>query len=177
MEELVAKRYIKAIESVTDVEAFENVADIFASLADSFSDSKVKNVIESPYISKKEKTELLLASVESAKSKEVNNLIALLVEKNRINVIPAIASEMKKILAKTKKRYSGTIYSDNEIDTATIQSIAAGLSKRVDATVALNFVKTDFNGIKVDVEDLGLEINFSKERLNAQLIDHILKAI
>jgi len=177
MEELVAKRYIKAIEELTDLDSFENIANIFESLTDSFSDSKVKNVIESPYVNRKDKAELLLSCVKAADSKEVNNLILLLVEKDRINVIPAIAKEMKKIIAKTKKTYSGTIYSNNDIDATTIQSITAGLSKRVDATIELNFVKTDFNGIKVDVEDLGLEINFSKDRLNSQLINHILKAI
>lgn len=177
MEELIAKRYINAIESLTDLEAFENIADIFAGLAKSLSDSRVKNVIESPYVNKKEKRSLLLDSIKSADSKEVNNLISLLVEKNRINVIPAIADEMKKIIAKEKKTYSGTIYSNSDIDASTIQSISGGLSKRVDANIELNFVKTDFSGIKVDVVDLGLEINFSKDRLNSQLINHILKAI
>lgn len=177
MEELVAKRYIKAIESLTDLEAFENIAYIFEGLAESLSDSKVKSVIESPYVDRKEKRSLLLDCVKSANSKEVNNLISLLVEKDRINVIPAIAHEMKKIIADDKKTYSGTIYSNSDIDASTIQSISGGLSKRVDANIELNFVKTDFNGIKVDVEDLGLEINLSKDRLNSQLINHILKAI
>ena len=177
MEELVAKRYIKAIESLTDLESFENIANIFESLSNSFSDSKVKNVMESPYVSKKDKASLLLDCVKTANSKEVNNLISLLVEKNRVNVIPAIAIEMKKIIAKTKKAYTGTIYSNNDIDAATMQGISDGLSKRVDAAIELNFVKTDFNGIKVDIEDLGLEINLSKDRINSQLIDYILKAI
>lgn len=177
MEELVAKRYIKAIEDLTDLETFENIADIFGVLSGSFSNATVKSVLESPYVSKKEKESLLLDSVKSVNSKEINNLISLLVEKNRINIIPAIATEMKKIIAKAKKEYRGTIYSNGDIDASTIQSISSGLSKRVDANIELNFVKTDFNGIKVDVEDLGLEINLSKDRLNSQLINHILKAI
>jgi len=177
MEELVAKRYIKAIESLTDLEAFENIQTIFEGLTSAMSDSKVKSVIESPYVDKKEIKSLLLDCVKSANSKEVNNLITLLVEKNRTSVIPAIASEMKKIIAKEKKIFSGTIYSNNDIDASTIQSISGGLSKRVDAKIELNFVKTDFNGIKVDVEDLGLEINLSKDRLHSQLVNHILKAI
>ena len=177
MEELVAKRYIKAIESLTDLESFENIAAIFESLSNSFSDDNFQSIVTSPYVKKVDKETLLLESVKSADSKIVNNLLLLLIEKNRLNVIPAIASEMKKIIAKTKKTYSGTIYSNGDIDTSTIQSISNGLSKRVDATVELNFVKTDFNGIKVDVEDLGLEINLSKDRLNNQLINHILKAI
>ena len=177
MEELVAKRYIKAIQSVTDLEVFENIATIFEALSNSFSDEKFQNIMSSPSISSKDKETLLLEGVKAADSSIVNNLILLLVEKKRINVIPAIAIEMKKIIANAKKTYSGTIYSNSNIDAGTIQSVTTGLSKRVGATIELNFVKTDFNGIKVDVEDLGLEINFSKDRLNSQLINHILKAI
>ena len=33
------------------------------------------------------------------------------------------------------------------------------------------------NGIKVDVADLGVEINFSKSRINSQIVEHIVKAI
>jgi F-type H+-transporting ATPase subunit delta len=38
-------------------------------------------------------------------------------------------------------------------------------------------VKNDFNGIKVAVEGLGIEINFSKDRIDSQIIEHIIKAI
>ena len=35
----------------------------------------------------------------------------------------------------------------------------------------------DYDGIKVDIDGLGVEISFSKDRLKSQLIDHILKAV
>jgi hypothetical protein len=37
--------------------------------------------------------------------------------------------------------------------------------------------KNSNNKIKVDIEGLGVEISFSKERLKAQMIEHILKAV
>jgi len=37
--------------------------------------------------------------------------------------------------------------------------------------------KYDFDGIKVDVDGLGVEISFSRSRISDQIVDHILKAI
>ena len=58
-----------------------------------------------------------------------------------------------------------------------MQELSSGLSKKFDSTISLSYVKTDFDGIKVDVVDLGIEIDFSKTRINSQIIEHIVKAI
>ena len=176
MEELIAKRYIKAVSS-SDVASIQNMADLFATLAKSFSDEKFINIIDNPNVSQSDKLEILLGAVSSAKSSQIDNLIKLLVENKRINVIPAIAQELKKEVAVLTKTYEGTVYSDTEIDTKTIQELGNGLSKKYGSTISLEFVKDNFNGIKVDVEDLGIEINFSKTRINDQIIEHIVKAI
>jgi F-type H+-transporting ATPase subunit delta len=177
MEELIAKRYIDALNSMVETSSFESYAKVFETLALEFKNEKFTAFINNPYIAKKEKETLLLDSVKSVESKEINNLISLLVEKNRIAVIPAIAEGMRKMMARSNKTYTGTVYSNSDINEESMKSISNGLSKKVDANVSLTFVKNDFAGIKVDVEDLGIEINFSKDRINSQLIEHILKAI
>ena len=177
MEELIAKRYIKAMLDGSDVKTMEKIATVFSTLADSFKDQKFVNVIGNPSVSISDKSAILLDSVKSVKSEEVNNFIKLLVENKRINIIPAIAQEMRKNLARTTKNYAGTIYSDQKIDKKIITQLSSGLSKKFDATITLAFVKNDYNGIKVDVEDLGIEIDFSQTRINNQMIEHIIKAI
>ena len=177
MEELVAKRYIKALRNNSDVEVLKNITTIFSVLAESFKNDKFIQIINNPNVAKKQKSEILLDAVKSADSKEVNNLIKLLIENNRINIIPAIANEMKKDLAASTKTYTGIVYSDSDIDAKVIQDLSDGLGRKFDSSISLDFVKNDFNGIKVDVEDLGIEINFSKTRINSQIIEHIVKAI
>ena len=177
MEELIAKRYIKAIKDGSNVTSIEGMTSIFSTLAESFKNDKFVNIIENPNIDSKYKSEILLEAVKSADSKEVNNLIKLLVENGRIAIIPAIAEEMRKDVARSSKTYEGVIYSDSDIDAKVITDLSSGLSKKFDATITLIFIKSDFNGIKVDVEDLGIEINFSKSRINNQMIEHIIKAI
>jgi F-type H+-transporting ATPase subunit delta len=177
MEELIAKRYIKAVNDGADIASIQNMSDIFSTLAESFKDEKFLQIIESSNVTMSDKSDILLDAVKSANSSKVNNLIKLLVEKRRISIIPAIAKELKKDLAASTKTYSGIIYSDSEIDAKVMKELSDGLSKKFDSTISLDFVKNDFNGIRVDVNDLGVEINFSKDRINSQMIEHIVKAI
>jgi len=177
MEELIAKKYIKAIRNSSDATAMKSIAEVFSILAQSFKNDKFVSIMNNPNVSSDEKSSILLDSVKSVKSEAINNLIKLLVEKKRISVIPALAEEFRKDLAHESKNYTGLVYSDSEIDSKVIQDLSAGLSKKFNSTIVLDFVKTDFNGIKVDVEDLGIEIDFSKSRINSQMIEHIIKAI
>ncbi len=177
MEELIAKRYIKALADGNNLASIQNMADVFSVLAESFKDEKFVQIIDSPNVSTNDKAEILLDAVKSAKSSQINNLIKLLVENKRINVIPAIAQELKKDVASSTKTYEGIIYSDTEIDAKVMKELSDGLSKKFDASITLSYVKDNFDGIKVDVEDLGVEINFSKTRINSQIIQHIIKAI
>jgi len=177
MEELIAKRYIKAMNSGADVASIQNMTSIFSTLAESFKDAKFLQIINNPNVSSNDKAEILLEAVASADSSQVNNLIKLLVENKRINIIPAIAQELRKDLASSTKTYEGIVYSDSEIDANTMKELGSGLSKKFDSTITLRYVQDNFDGIKVDVEDLGVEINFSKTRINSQIIEHIVKAI
>ena len=177
MEELIAKRYIKALKVGSDAASMENTLLVFSALAESFKNERFIQIVDNPSVSLKDKSEILLEAVKSAKSEKINNFIKLLVEKKRINIIPAIAEELRKDVAGSTKTYSGVIYSDSDIDAKVIQELSDGLGKKFDASMSLSFVKNNFDGIKVDVEDLGVEINFSKTRINKQIIEHIIKAI
>ena len=177
MEELIAKRYVKALKSIMDQDALSNSADIFSALSTQFGNTKFVEIMDNPDVEKSVKEAILLSSIVSAKSSEINNLIKLLVEKKRIDIIPAIANELRLEIARMTKSYQGKVFSDSDIDASALEGLSTGLGKKVDAMVVLEFIKSDFDGIKVEVEDLGIEINFSKNRLNTQLIEHILKAI
>ena len=177
MSELIAKRYIKALKYDIDNKSLQTMSDIFSEIALSFKDDKFKNIMENPAVSTDDKTNIILDAVKSAKSERVNNFVKLLGENNRLNIIPSIAVQMKKDIAVTTKIYTGTVYSNNDIDSKIIENLSIGLGKKFDSKITLDFVKNEFDGIKVDVEDLGVEINFSKTRINNQIIEHIVKAI
>ena len=177
MEELIAKKYIKALKSNSDIASIENISIIFSTLAESFKNDKFVSIVANPNVSAKDKSEILLEAVKSAKSDKINNLIKLLVENKRINIIPAMAKELEKDIAKSTKTYNGLISSDSDISDSVLKELSTGLGRKFDSTISLTFIKNDFNGIKVEVEGLGIEIDFSKDRINSQIIEHIIKAI
>jgi len=177
MEELIAKRYIKALSKGSDLASMQNITAVFTVLAESFKNDRFVNIIANPSIKAEEKSNILLDAVKNANSSKINNFIKLLVENRRINIIPAIAQELKNDLAVTTKMYEGVVYSDTDIDLKVLEELSIGLSKKYDVTVTLAFIKNDFNGIKVEVDGLGIEINFSKDRIDSQIIEHIIKAI
>jgi F-type H+-transporting ATPase subunit delta len=177
MSELVAKRYIKALKNEMDNDSLVTLCEIFSELASFFKDEKFKNVISNPSISSSDKTNIILDAVKSAGSDKVNNFIKLLGENKRLEVIPSLAEALKKDIAMSTKTYHGVVYSDSDIDSSVIKNLGDGLGKKYDSKITLDFVKSDFDGVKVDVEDLGIEINFSKSRINDQIIEHIVKAI
>ena len=177
MEELIAKKYIKALSASSDLASMQNISEVFSALAASFSDDKFVSILINPHVGSKDKSDILLAAVKPASSDVINNLIKLLVENKRINIIPAIAKELKKDMANATKTYQGVIYSNSDIENSVITDLSKGLSKKFDSTISLAFIKNDFNGLKVEVEGLGIEINFSKDRIDSQIIEHIIKAI
>ena len=177
MSELIAKRYVKALKYDIDDKSLNIISDIFSEITLSFDNDKFKNIMDNPAVNADDKTNIILDSVKSAKSEKLNNFIKLLGENNRLNIIPSLAKYMKKDIAVTTKVYTGTVYSNNDIDSKIIKNLCTGLGKKFDSKITLDFVKNEFDGIKVDVEDLGVEINFSKTRINNQIIEHIVKAI
>ncbi len=177
MEELIAKRYIKALKSQSDTTSLESYSKVFSVLADAFKDDKFVSVVTSPEVSSEQKSAILLDALRSTESKTLNNFIKLLVENKRVQIIPAISKELKKDIALSTKTFTGKIYSDAQIEESVIASLGDGLSKKFNSTITLEFIQSDFNGIKVEVEGLGIEINFSKDRIDNQIIQHIVKAI
>ena len=177
MEEIVALRYVEALKSQLESESFANTVELFKALSSSFDNPKFAEVLTSPLVSNSDKESILLDAVKSASSDEINNFMKLLVLKNRTGLIPAISNVLSAEYAKQLNEFEGKVYSSDDMSDSVIENLANKISSKVDSKINLTFVKSNFNGIKVDVEDLGLEINFSRERINNQLIDHILKAI
>jgi F-type H+-transporting ATPase subunit delta len=177
MAALVAKRYVKALLDGENAKDMAGISAVFDALAAQFENDSFVDFISAPDVNASVKEEILLAAVEKAKSDKINNFIKLLAEKNRFELIPEIANQISKEIAVVNNAYTGKIYSDTDMDAKTVKELSSGLGKKVDAEITLEFVKTNFDGIKVEVEDLGVELNFSKERINSTLINHILKAI
>lgn len=175
--ELIAKRYVQSLAEILDTASLQNASELFEVLSSAFEEKKFQHIMQTTDVAASAKTALVLDMVKSANSTEINNLIKLLGENGRLSLIPALSQELKKTIAEKTRVFSGRVYSDSALDQSTIDTLARDLGKKTGSTISLQFVPSDFDGVRVEVDTLNVEINFSKNRLNAQLIEHILKAI
>ena len=107
----------------------------------------------------------------------MKNFINLLAEKRRFDILPFVAKDLKAEIAKMNNNFVGIVYTNEELSSEFVSSIEQQFSKKFDVKLSLSQNVGDYDGIKVDIDGLGVEISFSKDRLKSQLIDHILKAV
>jgi len=176
MNDLVAKKYVKALVDGRNVESIADISDNLNTISSAFTDEKFNSIISSPEVSDSKKVELVISLVKDA-DKTLTNFVKLLGEKRRLEILPFIASELNVQIAKMNNTYVGVVYTNEELSKDYVSSIEKQFSKKFDVKLSLSQNVCDFDGIKVDIDGLGVEISFSKERLKTQMIDHILQAV
>jgi F-type H+-transporting ATPase subunit delta len=175
MEELIAKRYVKALVSISK-ESIEEYSNILGEIALAFQIPKFRNIIESPEVSKADKTDIVISSMKKTDDK-IKNFIKLLGENSRLDLIEAIAKELQYQLALKKNEFQGKIISSKKLSQGQVSKLESSFSEKLKCNIVLSQENSNYDGVKVEIDDLGIEIGFSKERLQAQIIEHILKAI
>jgi len=177
MEELIAKRYVQALLSVSRSNEKANLAEVLHNLALSYNDPKILQMIESPIISIELKVETILESLGKGAGKKLVNFIKILGENKRLALIPAISTILNAEMQKELNEYEGVVKSRENLDEEAITELESTLKRYTGATIKLNQEASEVDGLRVSVEDLGIEVNFSKERVKEQLIDFIKKSL
>jgi len=173
---LIAKRYVKALIDGKDVDTISSIAEELKLISSAYSDEKFLNIISSIDIESSKKTDLIISFVENC-SNTVKNLIVLLGSNRRLNIIPAISLELNKQVSKLKNSYEGIVYSKEKLPDTYVNEMQTSFAKKFNVDLTLKNEVSSYDGIKVDIDGLGIEIGFSQERLKSQMIDHILKAV
>lgn len=172
----IAKKYVNALMSgCTESELTESYG-LLVQLAEAFKIEKFNNIVLSPDVSSKAKEELVLSLVET-KNVKFQNFIKLLNSNDRLELIPVVAKELKYQLSLKNNTFEGSVSTNFKMSQSQIAMLEENFSKKFNAKIKLNANVNSYPGIKVELDDLGVEVSFSVERLKAQMTEHILKAI
>ena len=177
MEQLIAKRYVKALMEALPAKEVQKAADTLAAVAEAFGDPKFAEIMASPEVKKEKREELVVSLLGEKTDKRLVNFVKTLGLHNRFGLIPEIALQLQKELQRRANRYEGVVESRKKLDDKLLKELEASLSKYADATIVLKQAQSERDGIRVTVEDLGLEASFSKDRVASDMIGHILKAL
>lgn len=176
MVELVAKRYVKALMSGKDIEAVTSIYNELKTISTAFSDEKFILIVSSTEVSLVDKINLILSFVDGC-SDTVKNLVKLLGDNKRLNIIPEIVKNLNNELSVLNNTYEGVVHTNKELSAEDMEKLNEQFAKKFEVSLKLTQNVCDYNGIKVDIDGLGVEVGFSKERLKSQMIEHILKAV
>ncbi len=174
MEELIAKRYAKALSSVSNNIA--SIVEVLNVLTEAIQTEEVKLALTSPLVADAKKTEMILSAVSDDDNTLVN-FIKVLGENKRLDLIPAIAKVLNADLQKELNQYEGVLKSSEKLGKEELSKLEKTLKRYTGSKIKLTQEKTDLDGLRVSVDDLGIEVNFSKQRVKEQLIDFIKKSL
>ncbi len=176
MKDLITKRYVRALFESLDKSALKTFLDFSTKLNLMFQIEKFKIILQSPNVSKEQKLELVLLAL-SRKNKKIQNFMKILSENDRLMFFPYIHEEFKRQVAWQENIHEGEVFSNWEVSKEQLAKLEEGFSKRFGAIVKLKANTSNYPGLKIAIDSLGVEASFSIERLKAQITEHILKAI
>lgn len=174
MEELIAKRYARALSSVS--KDLTGILELLNVLSEVVSSAEIKSTLTSPIISSENKTAMILSALGD-KDVTLVNFIKILGENGRLDLIPAITKVLNSDQQRVSNEYEGVLKSASSLDEAVLANLEETLKKYTGSTIKLTQEKSDLEGVRVSVDDLGIEVNFSKQRVKEQLIDFIKKSL
>jgi len=172
----VSKKYVKALVSLYDNDGLQELYTKLREVSLAYSSQKLKTILYSNDIANDKKVEFLLSLIDNPDEK-TQNLFKLLASYNRLELLPSICDELEYQVAKLTNVHSGTVFSNLDLSEDKVEEIAKKLSSKFNTNINLGVKRSDYNGIKVEVDTLGIEVAFSTDRLKDQLKTYILKSI
>jgi len=176
MIDLVAKRYVKALMSGRKTKDLTSVYKELKEISTAYNDEKFTVILSSTEVESSKKVELILSFVDKC-SKTTANLVNLLGSNKRLDIVPSIVDVLEAELSIINNSYSGVIYTNEELSKKDVDALNAQFSQKFSVDLKLTQNICDYDGVKVSIDGLGVEVGFAKNRLKSQMIDHILKAV
>ena len=176
MSEAVVKKYVKAVLSGVKPSEIQDLVSNLSQIAPAFQSEKFKSIISLPTLKSSEKADFIVSLVKDPSINFIN-FIKLLGANKRLELIPQILVEINKQQAALDNSYKGEVYGNFNFSADQMSALEDKFSKRFNASIKLDNQKSEYNGIKIELNDLGVEASFSVDRLKAQMSEHILKAI
>jgi F-type H+-transporting ATPase subunit delta len=175
MEALIAKRYAQALSSIA--QDLPSLLERLNVLSEVISKVEVTLALKSPIVSRHQKTEMIVSALGNNTDKTLINFVKVLGENSRLELIPAITKVLNSDQQRIANSYEGLVRSSTVLDEKAITDLENTLKIYTGASIKLRQEQTDLEGLRVSVDDLGIEVNFSKQRVKEQLIDFIKKSL
>ena len=177
MNNLIAKHYVKALTQSFNESELKEIQGILCILANVWNVAKFKDIMESPCISREKKVSFILQDVLEGKFfSGFENFLKVLVLHDRLNIFGELYDELSSQVASKNKEYLAYFMVNEKYEEAVLKEIESKFSKKLGVNLLVKQEIVEKPGVKLVVEDLGIEVSFSQDRFINDLKSYILKA-
>ena len=171
MDNLVAKRYAKAILAQKNADEFY---ELLSAVAPAFGQEKFRLILGSNELDKQKKLEFVRSLFDKPKANFVN-FLQILAQNSRLDLIPQILRELARQKALKEQIYQGVVFSQKLLDKKALAQLEKKLSDKFKVSIKLSNETSEAKGIKISLDELGYELGFSMDSLKAKMSEFILK--
>lgn len=134
----VARPYAEAaFDLARDTGALEAWADGVSMAAQVVADERVEQILRSPRVDAEAKAALIIDVCGDALDQKQQNLIRLLIERDRILALPEINRQFQSLREQHERTIEARLVSAQPVEEATLKRLEAALSKQLDRQVTL----------------------------------------
>lgn len=143
-----------------------------------FQNSDFNQVVISPIVKKDIKLNFLLETIKYKNVEElIIKFIIILSHNNRLNLLPDISKYFNNLLEHNKNMYIGTLSTNIEMKYEDISILENIIKKNTKLNISLSQSISDYVGFNIFIENLGLQIKFSKNKIRKDLVNFITKSV
>jgi len=177
MDELIAKRYAKALMELVPSKELADQIKVLRQIKQTAERPEIAELIASPLIGNKEKSALLVEPLKGKIDDRLYRLLELMSEKGRLDLVGTMTEILAFELKKLNNKFEGTVEADETLPKEEIKRLERVLEEYSGAKIKLKQSDSKSDGLKVSVEDLGIEVSFSKSRVKSDLLEFIRRAL
>ena len=157
----IARPYAEALFGVAraDSAGLTAWAELVAEMAQAASHPDVRNAITDPTFDSTQRAELFMATLKTPLSAEARNFITLLVENDRLLLLPEIASQFSWLKNRHEGKADAEIVSAFPLTDAQVTDLVAGLEKKFGVKInpVVHVDASLIGGVRVAVGDQVLD--------------------
>ncbi|GEM_PF-1070717 len=172
----ISKKYTKAFIVSQSSAELQGSYEALSNIAVALKISKFQDILGSREVSNEQKSSFLI-EISGSKNAKFISFVALLLKSKRVDIIPAVAEGIREFLSAKSGKARGVVLASFGVGSAELSEISKTLSLKLQREIELSFRKVDanlFSGIKVEIGDLGVEVEINKNALQKSVITHIL---
>lgn len=169
----LAKKYAIAFIEGLENEALQILLSKKEVLNQCLNDENFRNTLLAPFVNLQQKVELLVQCLD-INHQSIKQAFFVVAKSERLMLLGNILHEIETLLNSDKKECHATLFSHETLDSSLVQIFKEQLEKKMGYQVWIKEALWSKEEIKCCIEELDLEISFSKEKFDRDLKNFIL---